>query len=194
MRFPKLSRESYYACFFSDIPDPLPQHGGCVAVILNDDNPAFRINIYVDDDFLKKSRANHVLLHIVDENMLNGCSINISREFFDLLYIEDKKYLWAPIWHEVGHYHDYEFLQQKYGPDYNTDALYAERRKSVINGHVTEEDRRADEFSVLYTGKSSVINSLDWLSMRRKARNDLYAKLALEEINLRKRAVKQLKT
>lgn len=191
--FPKMNSDHYYAFLFQDIPDPLPYPGGTVGFILNDDEKEFKIRIVVDDAIVREAKSTTIVLDIYDENMLNGCSIFITRELFRLLHKEEKKYLWAMIWHEVGHYHDYEFLQDKYGENYDRTDIFENRRLNQEKGTIQEEELRADAFAARHFGKSNFINGMDWVIRHRKNHNDNNMIDAVQEMEKRKRAVMRMK-
>lgn len=96
------------------------------------------------------------------------------------------------VWHEVGHYHDYENLLKKYGADFDREKVYEDRRKHLAAGTVQPEELFADQFAVRMCGKSRVINALDWVINRRLIKNDEYADAAIMELRQRKKAVQRL--
>ncbi len=68
-----------------------------------------------------------------------------------------------------------------------------QRTHEILNGRVQQVELNADAFAVKHIGKSRMLQALDYLIKKRKARTDDPGReLAIMEFELRKKAVQRM--
>ena len=121
---------------------------------------------------------------LVDDN---GPFVAVS-EFGYNNYIKDVnlKMVFAMLLHELGHYKNGDF-------ETCSATEYAKiRNEAVSKGIVTNQELNADRFAAEEIGKAAVINMLNRLIAVRKRRNDIGVNGAINEFQLRIKAVSRL--
>ncbi len=120
------------------------------------------------------------------------CFIAVSRFFIDNWYKLENEYqfklLVAVCLHEFGHYENGDLEVDIDPREYNHFRLIA-----LGKGTVTKEERMADEFATKEIGKSIMIAMIDKLIKIRKERSDAGMYVAIKEMELRKRIIKNNK-
>lgn len=116
--------------------------------------------------------------------------IRVNKYYRDLLYEKPKIFL-ALAMHELGHIVNGD-LERASADGVKSQQIRAERTASILNGKVVDEEIAADAFAVKQVGKSCMMNALDWMISMRRKRNDEIMEIAINEFELRKRAVRRL--
>ncbi len=90
--------------------------------------------------------------------------------------------------HELGHH-----INGDYQRSGDTETNREVRLNRIMEGHVQEIELRADSFAVDHIGKNKYLRCLDYLIKKRKERRDEGMGLAIQEFELRKKAVQRIK-
>ena len=93
--------------------------------------------------------------------------------------------------HELGHFVNGDHNTED--PERTPESIRKERMQSILEGRVQEIEKNADAFAVKHMGKNTYLRSLDYLINNRKQRNDVGMKIAILELELRKKAVKNMR-
>ena len=93
--------------------------------------------------------------------------------------------------HDMGYFvnGDYNAEDGERTPE----SIRRERMQSILEGRVQEIEKNADAFAVKHVGKNTYLRSLDYLINNRRQRNDVGMKIAILELELRKKAVKNMR-
>lgn len=99
--------------------------------------------------------------------------------------------------HELGHYVNGDLNEESDDAEAQSNerprVRTEERLKAILAGKVDEHELKADAFAVSKIGKNTFIRSLDHMINMRKKRGDKDMELAIRELELRKKAVKNMK-
>ena len=93
--------------------------------------------------------------------------------------------------HELGHFVNGDYSAED--PERTPESIRRERMQSILEGRVQEIEKNADAFAVKHMGKNTYLRSLDYLINNRRQCNDVGMKIAILELELRKKAVKNMR-
>lgn len=93
--------------------------------------------------------------------------------------------------HELGHFVNGDYN----GEDGEATAagIREERMRCILEGRVQEIEKKADEFAVKHMGKNTYLRSIDYLINLRKQQKNASMQIAVLELELRKKAVKNMR-
>lgn len=158
---PNASIKDYYIRIFSDVPKNCT--GGIIGYIGNQSNAEFRLDIEIDDAFMRERNYRTICFYFDCENYSQS-SIVLTSAFWK--EIEENEFLYSSIWHEVGHFHTTRYFNTQF--DGKSSQKY--RDEFLNKGEIMPEEKVADLFSAYYTSKTDVVNDMNWLIKARKAR------------------------
>lgn len=183
---PNASINDYYVRIFSDVPENCT--GGIIGYIGNQSNASLRLNIEIDDAFMLERNYRTICFYF-DCNDYSQSSIVLTSSFWKAL--EENEFLYASIWHEVGHFHTTRYFKTHF----NGTSSQKYRDEFLKKRDLMPEEKAADLFALYYTAKDDTINALNWLIKARKAREwepDEIKMRAVYELGKRKRYLNSL--
>lgn len=148
-------------------------------------------NIYVEvwesDELINMTRHRMMFFEIDDKHYLTQCRIVMNSRFASL--IETEPFLYATVWHEIGHFHTIPYML-----DDSKKEVPELRRDAIMAGEVMPEEQVADLFAAYSVGKEDTIKALRWLREDRKKSMpfDINTELATKEFNNRIRYLKNV--
>lgn len=150
----------YFIYIFPDVPEKCL--GGIVGYIGNYSNPGIQLDIEIDDAFMHERNHRTACFYIEYENYTHSTIVLTSSFWED---IKENEFLYATIWHEVGHFHTAQYFSAQF--EGNSSRKY---RETFINkGEIMPEEKAADLFALYYSSKEDIVNELNWLIKTRKA-------------------------
>lgn len=147
----------------------------------NSVNPLIYIPIFVNDNYMAKCRQNNMFFTYDGDG--KACIVMASRF---LSNIKENPALLALIWHEVGHYHTFQYFEAK---DY--DRVRKERYEYLDKNEIMPEEKAADLFAAMYSFSEPVIQGINFLISERRKLNDPNMYLAIRELSYRKKYIKR---
>lgn len=157
---PNAKINDYFIYIFPDVPENCKE--GIIGYIGNDSNKELKLNIEIDDNFMRERNYRTICFYF-DCNNYSQSSIVLTSSFWKA--IEENEFLVASIWHEVGHYHTTRYFNTRFGG--KSSQQY--RDEFLNKGEIMPEEKTADLFSAYYTSKEDVVNDMNWLIKARKA-------------------------
>ena len=179
---PRCNPENYYLLLKEPIFDE--NNEAIVGNFYNADG-SINVELYLSDYLISQSQHRFMYLECVHKYYLTQSYIVISQAFYDELKVND--YLFALVWHEIGHFHSVPFIL-----DENKGAIPEQRKNAVLNGEVMIEEKIADLFAVYSCGKDNMIRALKWAREGRKKANYINTEYAIREYNNRIRFIKEI--
>lgn len=158
---PNANINDYYIRIFSDVPENCT--GGIIGYIGNQSNADLRLNIEIDDAFMRERNYRTICFCFDCENYAQS-SIVLTSSFWKAL--EENEYLYASVWHEVGHFHTTRYFRTQF----EGKSAQKYRDEFLNKGEIMPEEKAADLFSLYYTSKETAVMDMNWLIKARKAR------------------------
>ena len=159
-------RMSYYYA----LPEEKPENmDGVIGYIFNDSNPALRIALEVDPEYLNAQNSIFPTLYVDPENYIQSCRIILNNRMANSLYKNDPETLFS-IWHELGYFHTMSEHVEEYlnYASRKEQGYTAEQYLSIVNGEVMDFEAAADDFAVEYCGRDQAVIALNGLIARVK--------------------------
>lgn len=174
----KLDEKKYYLCLSEN--QNLPQ-GSVVGEFRHRDNLDFCFYIILHNETLEQTNNREIV--VSPNRVFNGrsCAIAFVTEEF-LKKLQRRDFNLASLWHELGHIHYDDYEKNKTMTSREISII---RKQHILDGRVTEDEIRADEFASRNFGKKEMIKFLKSSIQGRKKLNDRNSDLAIREIQLR---------
>lgn len=176
----------YYICIYPDVPEQCT--GGIVGFVGNHSNADLRLNIELDNAFMRERNYRTVCLFFDSDNYSKS-SIALTSAFWESL--KQNECLCAALWHEVGHFHTTRY----FNTPFNGKSAQKYREELLSKREIMPEEKAADLFAMYYTSREDIVKAINWLIKTRKelVREPEDKKTrAVYEMGLRKRYLNSL--
>lgn len=149
-----------------------------VGEFFHSEDSKFRFLIVLDDEAVQKARHREIVTGVLsDEDSGEFGVVYITKNL--LAKLQKRRFRVAALWHELGHYHNGDFIEER-----RINNISEDRKQHILKNEVMDIELRADEFACRRWGKSNLIRYLEESIDERIASNDKNRDLSVRELEL----------